>query len=372
MFGTTFYHASARKLIIAFASVFSNIHCQRDNTGITTVTAGNFIAGDEYTIITVGTTDYTLIGATSITSGAFVVGTKYVIVTAGTTDYTLIGAADSVAGTIFTATGVGAGNGTALTAVFTSTGGGSGTGTVSYATGSITDILVPIAYESQKKYLARLVKDTVMNRQVPRMGFVMSGMEIDTSRMGNQMNELRFSHSDPNQGSAMYTPIPYNFNFTLDVYVDYMEDGLQIVEQILPYFSPDFNVVVEEIPSLNIKRDVPITLGGITLSDEFEGEFGDHRIVNWTLDFTMKGWIYPPLRSGKVIKDVLAKYKLSNEFGNFDFENSPVMEQVRETVDPAEATAVEAWEIKVEVGHPDNPNDPNDVDSVTTVAWPLT
>jgi hypothetical protein len=274
MFGTTFYHGTTRKLIVAFASVFNNIHVQRKEPG---------------------------------------------------------------------------------------------------ASGTITDIKVPIAYESQQKYIARLIKDTAKNRQVPRMGFIMNGMEIDPSRSMNQMNELTFVHgSDDTKMHKIFAPIPYNFNFTLDIYVDYMDDGLQIIEQIVPYFQPDFNVVIEEIPVLNIERDIPIVLGGVTMTDEFEGEFGEHRIVNWTLDFVMKGWVYPPVKDGKIIKQIIANYKLPKDGGDFDLsDTTTILEQVKETVDPLSAGVDDVWTTKVEVGHPDDPNDATDVDTMSEVNWPV-
>jgi len=173
----------------------------------------------------------------------------------------------------------------------------------------IKDIRVPLAYESRKKYLARLIQDSKKNRQVPRMGFIMTAMTADYSRSPNQMNEYKFNQAtNPDKATIMYTPIPYNYTFSLDVYVDYMDDGLQIIEQILPYFQPDFNVVIEEIPALDLKRDIPIELTGLTLLDEFEGDFSEQRIVNWTLDFELKGWLYPPIREQDIVKEVAVSY----------------------------------------------------------------
>lgn len=222
----------------------------------------------------------------------------------------------------------------------------------------INNVKVPLAYESQKKYLARLIKDTAKNRQVPRMGFIMNGLEMDTTRAGNQMNELQFKN-DTDSSFALYSPIPYNFNFSLDIYVDYMDDGLQIIEQILPYFQPDFNMVIEEIPELNIIRDIPIVMGAVAMTDEFEGEFGEHRIVNWTIDFIMKGWVYPPIRDGKVIKEIIANYKFQNEDGQFDLANSPIIEQVKHSVDPLSAGVNDVWTVKTEVGDPSSLSETN-------------
>ena len=174
----------------------------------------------------------------------------------------------------------------------------------------IKDIQVPLAYESRKKYLARLIQDSKKNRQVPRMGFVMTGLDADYTRSVNQMNEYKFSSSNPNKATTMYTPIPYNYTFTLDIYVDYMDDGLQIIEQILPYFQPDFNITMTEIADLELKRDIPIELTGLTMLDEFEGDFAEQRIVNWQLDFLVKSWLYPPIREQNIIKTVDCDFQL--------------------------------------------------------------
>lgn len=174
----------------------------------------------------------------------------------------------------------------------------------------LKDIKVPLAYESRKKYLARLIQDSKKNRAVPRMGFIMSGLEQDLSRSANQMTEFRFNHTDNNKAYVMLNPVPYNFTFTLDVYVDLMDDGLQIIEQILPYFAPDFNVVIEEIPELDMRRDIPIELTAVTMADEFEGDFSEQRIVNWNLDFEVKGWLYPPVREQEIVEDVDVSYTL--------------------------------------------------------------
>ena len=89
-----------------------------------------------------------------------------------------------------------------------------------------------------------------------------------------------------------------------------MDDGLQIIEQILPYFQPDFNVVMEEVPALELKRDIPIELTGLTLGDEFEVDFAEKRIVNWSLEFEVKGWLYPPVREQEIVESVEVSYTL--------------------------------------------------------------
>ena len=205
--------------------------------------------------------------------------------------------------------------------------------------GTIKDIKVPLIYESQKKYMAQLTKDPT-NRQVPRAGFIMNGMTMDLSRGQNQMNKWRSQADDGLSAQTMYAPVPYNYSFTLDIYVDYMDDGLQIIEQILPYFQPEFNIVVEDVPELNIKRDVPIQLESVEMVDSFEGDFGEFRIVNWQLNFTVQGFIYPPITDQKVIKKIITNY-------SFDglSPDSPINEKVTFTVNPWTAEEDDDWTI---------------------------
>lgn len=207
--------------------------------------------------------------------------------------------------------------------------------------GTTKDIKVPLIYESQKKYMAQLNKDPT-NRQVPRAGFIMNGMTMDLGRGQNQMNTWRTQADDGLSAQMMYAPVPYNYSFTLDIYVDYMDDGLQIIEQILPYFQPEFNIVVEDVPELNIKRDVPIQLESVEMVDSFEGDFGEFRIVNWQLNFTVQGFIYPPITDQKVIKKIITNY-------SFDglSPDSPINEKVTFTVNPWTAEEDDEWTIDV-------------------------
>jgi hypothetical protein len=119
-----------------------------------------------------------------------------------------------------------------------------------------------------------------------------------------------------------------------------MDDGLQIIEQILPYFQPEFNIVVEDVPELNIKRDVPIQLESVEMVDSFEGDFGEFRIVNWQLNFTVQGFIYPPITDQKVIKKIITNY-------SFDglSPDSPINEKVTFTVNPWTAEIDDEWTI---------------------------
>jgi hypothetical protein len=105
---------------------------------------------------------------------------------------------------------------------------------------------------------------------------------------------------------SQYAPTPYNINVQLYVYVKNQDDGLQIIEQILPYFNPDYNLTMKSIPQLNIKNDLPIILDSVSFEDNYEGEFEDRRTIIWTLSFTMKLNFYGPVNKQGVIKKVIA------------------------------------------------------------------
>ena len=102
----------------------------------------------------------------------------------------------------------------------------------------------------------------------------------------------------------MFVPVPYDIAMSLHIMVRNMEDGLQIVEQILPHFTPEFTVTLTELSDLNIKRDIPIVLQGITKEEEYEGEFATRRVLTWTLDFLAKAYFYGAVNKdgSKIIK----------------------------------------------------------------------
>jgi hypothetical protein len=110
--------------------------------------------------------------------------------------------------------------------------------------------------------------------------------------------------------TTMYNPVPYNFDFQLFILVKNAEDGTQILEQVLPYFTPEFTVTVNTIPDMNIKADVPITLNSADVADEYEGDLSARRTITWTLSFTLKGFIYPNVTSGEIIKSIEVNFRI--------------------------------------------------------------
>ena len=155
--------------------------------------------------------------------------------------------------------------------------------------------LVPITYASKESYVMRLEEDLSLDKKVqmtlPRMSFEMMGVSYDTSRKLNT-NVKNFA-STPGGTIAQYNPVPYNFDFNLYLYVRNIEDGTQLIEHILPYFTPDYTIKLNMVPEMGIIKEIPIVLNSCQQDITYEGNREkDPRMVIWTLNFTVKGHIF--------------------------------------------------------------------------------
>lgn len=180
------------------------------------------------------------------------------------------------------------------------------------STGAVTKrYRVPLAYAPKEKFLVRLDEQANLESRefavtLPRMGFEMTGLSYDSSRKLNKMQKFKQVKTGED-GKVMdynYTPVPYNVNYTLNIFTATAENGLIIVEQILPFFQPDYTVTVNMVPDLNIKRDVPIILNSVDYQDSYDGSFTNRRAVIYTLSFTAKTYLFGPMANSKVIKEV--------------------------------------------------------------------
>ena len=182
------------------------------------------------------------------------------------------------------------------------------------STGGVTArITVPLAYAPKEKFLVRLDQQANLESRefatsLPRMGFEITGLSYDSSRKLTRVQ--KYSKVKTNEsGEKMnfnYTPVPYNITMNLYIFTATAEDGLQIVEQILPYFQPDYTVTINAVPDLNIKRDIPIVIGNITYEDTYDGAFTTRRAVIYTISFTAKTYLFGPMSNQGVIKTVQA------------------------------------------------------------------
>lgn len=177
------------------------------------------------------------------------------------------------------------------------------------STGAVTSLLkVPITYGPKDKMLARINQDPNLDRPtatapLPMISFEMGKMVYDGTRKLNTVGKTAVKDaSNANKFKYHYNPVPYNIDFKVYVYAKNAEDGTKIIEQILPYFTPDWTTTVNLIPEVDVKVDIPIILNNINYSDNYDGEFKDRRAIIWTLDFVLKGFIYGPVKSSGIIK----------------------------------------------------------------------
>ena len=183
------------------------------------------------------------------------------------------------------------------------------------STGAVTKRLrVPLAYAPKEKFIVRLEQQANLqsDREVaitlPRLGFEITGLSYDPSRKLNKMQKvIRPKQSEQGKKNNFnYTPVPYNINFSLYSFTATAENGLQIVEQILPFFQPEYTVTMNVVPEMQLVRDIPIILNNVNYEDTYNGEFTRRRAVIYTLSFTAKTYLYGPMGNQKVIKNVQA------------------------------------------------------------------
>jgi hypothetical protein len=176
---------------------------------------------------------------------------------------------------------------------------------------------IPLSYAPKTKFLTRIQQQPNVDERpvqvvLPRMSFEMLSLEYDVNRKISPLQQNRAINSTINTLDTQYAPTPYNIQVALYVYAKNQDDGLQIIEQIIPYFNPDYNLTMKTIPQMGIKNDLPILLNGISFDDTYEGDFSDRRSIIWTLNFTMKLNYYGPISRQGVIKKVIAN-TYSNE-----------------------------------------------------------
>lgn len=217
---------------------------------------------------------------------------------------------------------------------------------------------VPLSYGSKEKYVTRLFSDPNLIKSVsivvPRISFEMTGMSYDPGR--KQISTIRnFSANNSTRLNTQFVPIPYNFDFSLSIYVRNTEDGTQILEQILPYFTPDFNVTVDFIPGMDQKYDLPIILNSINTTTEYEGDFSSTRYITWDLDFTAKGYIWPSLSTGKYVRQANTNIIVSQDPSNNIQSVNAVVTEIKTTPSPITAEPDDEFGFSEEYTNPAEP-----------------
>jgi len=205
--------------------------------------------------------------------------------------------------------------------------------------GAVTQSMkVPLAYGPKQKFLTRLREDPSLTKKValtlPRVGFEISGISYDPSRKLNSVQKFKKTN-DSTDGKTLATqfmPVPYNMDFELVVMAKSSDDALQIVEQILPFFQPDYTITLNDNTAMGTTRDVPIILSDVSYEDTYDGDFNDRRVLTYTLSFTAKFYLYGPVIDQKVIKQVQVDQYTTMPV------NAPKREQ-RYTVSPSPLSA---------------------------------
>ena len=200
-------------------------------------------------------------------------------------------------------------------------------------------IRVPLAYSTKQKFLSRIEQiPTVESRGevaivLPRMGFEITSLQYDASRKISQINKhIKSNTTDALSVKRQFVSTPYDLNLSLYIFAKNQEDGLGILEQILPYFNPDFNITINDLPEMDIKRDIKVVLDNINYEDNTSGTFAARQSIVWTLNFNMKLNFY-----GHVANEGIIRRAIANAFTQIDTGGEGT--KITASVQPGTATA---------------------------------
>jgi hypothetical protein len=166
---------------------------------------------------------------------------------------------------------------------------------------------VPLSYAPKEKWLARIDEDPTLENHtltsLPRISFEIIAYTYDSLRKVNRMQYMKndAAASGDNSTALVRTPVPYNIDMSVYIITKTQEDALQIVEQILPWFTPEYSMTINAVDEMGIKMDVPVVLNSVIVSDEFEGSFQERRFVIHTINFQMKVSMFGPVSTQNVI-----------------------------------------------------------------------
>ena len=179
-------------------------------------------------------------------------------------------------------------------------------------------VKVPLAYGPTQKFLARLEQAPNLSQatqiSLPRMSFEFTGLTYDSSRKVTTTQTIAVKNPDDGTDvKKVFMPVPYNMQFELSIMCKLNDDALQVVEQILPYFQPQYNLTINLVSLINEKKDVPVVLENITMDDQYEGDFASRRVLLYTLRFTAKTYLFGPVTSAS--KDIIKTASVRNLAG---------------------------------------------------------
>lgn len=171
-------------------------------------------------------------------------------------------------------------------------------------------IQVPLAYAPKEKWLVRVDGDPSLNNHtyvsLPRMSFEIVSYAYDPIRKTNKLNRITCENLNATNKKSVFSPAPYNIDISLYIITKTQEDGMQILEQILPIFTPEYTLAVNALPALDIVQDVPVILQSVQVNDEYDGDFQTRRFVTHTLNFQMKTNVYGYVNEQGIVTTISA------------------------------------------------------------------
>lgn len=192
--------------------------------------------------------------------------------------------------------------------------------------------VIGLSYGGKDNFLTRLLSlpdlPSPVEIVLPTMSFEISSIQYDpTRKLQSQLQNFKKVSGSNSSVYNQYMGVPYNIGFNLEIYVRNVEDGLQIVEQILPYFNPDYTLTMDFVDGMDIKKNVPITLDSVNIDSQYQGDAkSEERILIWTLNFTVQTYFFGPTYTGGIIKTATA-----NTFFYADSSGSAVVLNVANT-----------------------------------------
>lgn len=194
---------------------------------------------------------------------------------------------------------------------------------------------VPIGYAPKEKWIVRIDSDPNLNNHtyttLPRMSFEITGYNYDSTRKTNRMNKVLCEKTDGTRSST-FAPVPYNIDISLYILTKTQEDAMQVIEQILPIFTPEYTMSVMTVPEMNVVQDIPVILNSVQVVDEYDGDFETRRFVTHTLNFTVKVNLFGDVTSQGVIKKVMANTTLANYTAEGTLPGDPIVENWTENL----------------------------------------
>lgn len=203
---------------------------------------------------------------------------------------------------------------------------------------------VPLSYGPKQKFLARIDEQpnpetgTKVAIKLPRMSFEITSLTYDiTTKIGSFTQFTAADSTDSSVRRQVRAGAPYRVGIQLSIMAKNQDDALQVMEQILPFFQPEYTVAIKDVDGIDTTNDVPIVLNSVSMADDYEGDFMNRRVIVYTLDFELRARFYGQISKRKVIKQALVNYNVDSPTTTY--------EQYTATVDPINSTPADAYDI---------------------------